>query len=66
MLNDIIVSCEQTLFILDEQGLIRYQRRYEYTPSCIYPYHLERNYADVFEDEERSAENIKAMVEEGK
>jgi len=49
--QDIIVSCESTIFILTEQGEIRYQRRFDFTPSCLKAYHLPRESADVYNDE---------------
>ena len=49
--QDIIVSCESTVFILTEQGEIRYQRRFDFMPSCVKVYHLSRVNADVYNDE---------------
>ena len=38
--QDIVAVCDRTLFVLNEKGSIRYQKRLEYTPSCIKTYHL--------------------------
>ena len=38
--TDIVVSCESLVFILTEKGEIRYQRRFDFMPSCIKTYHL--------------------------
>ena len=35
-------------------GKIRYQRRLEFTPSCLMTYHLNTPGADIYEDENRS------------
>lgn len=51
---DIVVTCDSSLFILTERGHIRYQRRLDYTPSCIKTYHLKTSGSDIFEDENRS------------
>jgi len=40
--RDIVISCEQQVFILTEEGSIRYQRRLDFTPSCLKTYHLDR------------------------
>lgn len=56
--KEVIVSCEQTLFIINAAGQIRYQRRLDYTPSCLLTYHLEKHGADIFEDEERTKESV--------
>lgn len=40
-LKEVLVSCEQTFFILTDKGQIRYQRRLEYVPSCMLSYHLD-------------------------
>ena len=54
--HDIVVVGEQTFFILHEKdGLIRYQRRLEYTPSCVKTYHVPGNNKDIFEYEDRTA-----------
>lgn len=39
------------LFILTEQGEIRYQRRFDFQPSCLKVYHLAKTGADVFDDD---------------
>lgn len=47
------------MFILTDKGKIRYQRRLEYTPSCVTTYHLGKfSTADIFEDNERSATDV--------
>jgi hypothetical protein len=51
---DIVVTCDSSLFILTERGHIRYQRRLDYTPSCIKTYHLKTSGSDIFEDDNRS------------
>jgi hypothetical protein len=33
--HDIVVSCESLVLILTEKGEIRYQRRFDFMPSCI-------------------------------
>ena len=38
--NDIIVLGESTLFILNENGSIRFQKRYSFSPSCFVPYNM--------------------------
>lgn len=48
------ITGDQTYFILNENGEIRYQRRLEYTPSCIQTYHLQKSGADIYEDEMRN------------
>jgi hypothetical protein len=54
--NDIVVVGEQTFFIINESdGKIRYQRRLEYTPSCIKTYHIPGQSKDIYENEERNA-----------
>lgn len=54
-----MVVGEQTFFVLNEaDGKIRYQRRLEYTPSCLKVYHTGKG--DIFESEERKA--IKAKI----
>lgn len=57
--QDIVVIGEQTVFVLNEQeGKIRYQRRLEYTPSCVKTYHVPGN-KDIFESgEERNARQV--------
>ncbi len=46
---------EQNIFVLNEpDGRIRYQRRLEYTPSCLKTYHVPKN-LDIYESEERVA-----------
>ena len=32
---DLTVTGDHTLFVINERGEIRYQRRLEYTPSCV-------------------------------
>jgi hypothetical protein len=50
---DIVVVGEHNIFVLHEMdGKIRYQRRLEYTPSCLKTYHVPKN-LDIFESEER-------------
>lgn len=49
--HDIVVSCESTVLVLTEQGEIRYQRRFDFMPSCLKVYHLLRKGADVFDDD---------------
>lgn len=53
-----MVVGEQTIYILNESdGRIRYQRRLEYTPSCIKTYHVPRN-KDIYETETRLGKNV--------
>lgn len=52
--TDIIVTGETTLFVLNERGEIRYQRRLDYTPSCLQTYHLKKSGTDIYDDEERN------------
>lgn len=53
--NDIVVVGEHTLFVLNEaDGSIRYQRRLDYTPSCIKTFHVPNN-KDIYESEDRNA-----------
>ena len=49
--HDIVVSCEQQVFILTDQGEIRYQRRLDFMPSCLKTYHLPKAGADVFNED---------------
>lgn len=49
--NDIVVSCESLVLILTEKGEIRYQRRFDFMPSCLKTYHLPKHGADVYDDE---------------
>lgn len=57
--QDIVVVGDQTLFIVDESnGRIRYQRRLEYTPSCIKTYHIPGNNKDIYEQEDRIASSV--------
>jgi hypothetical protein len=53
--TDLVVVGEQNIFVLNEpDGRIRYQRRVEYTPSCLKTYHVPKN-LDIYESEERVA-----------
>eukprot|EP00347_Sterkiella_histriomuscorum_P008020 403346677 len=57
--NDIVVVGEQSFFIVQESdGNIRYQRRLEYTPSCIKTYHIPGQNKDIFENEDRQAQTV--------
>ena len=56
--KEVLVSCEQTFFVITEKGQIRYQRRLDYTPSCLLSYHLDAFGADIFEDEERTKDGV--------
>jgi hypothetical protein len=48
------------MFVMNEtDGRIRYQRRLEYTPSCIKTYHVPRN-MDIYETENRLGKNVAA------
>ena len=48
-----MVVGEQTFFVLNESdGRVRYQRRLDYTPSCVKTYHVP-NQKDFYESEER-------------
>ena len=60
-----MVSCDQTVFILTDKGKIRFQRRLEYTPSCLYTYHLGTKGEDIFEDEDRSKRDVLESASEG-
>lgn len=51
---DIVVACDQTFFIANDRGLLRYQRRLEFTPSCLLTYHLPKSGADIYEDDSRN------------
>lgn len=63
--HDIVVVGEQTFFVLNEaEGKIRYQRRLEYTPSCIRTYHIP-SLKDIYESEERSAIEIRSRATSG-
>lgn len=55
---DVVVACDQSLFILTDEGTLRYQKRFEYTPSCLKTYHLSAFGADIYEDHERSAATV--------
>lgn len=47
--HDIVVLGEQSLFILSEHGgKLRYQKRYQFSPSCFVAYHLPRRGADLY------------------
>ena len=52
--KELVVSCEQTIFIVSDKGQIRWQRRLDYTPSCLLTYHLGNYGADIHEDDERT------------
>ena len=56
--NEVVVSGEQTVFVVTDKGQIRYQRRLDYAPSCLMTYHLEAMGADIFEDDERKKEQV--------
>ena len=58
--NEIVVTGEQTLFVITDKGQIRYQRRLDYQPSCLMTYHLEAMGADIFEDDERTKQQVMA------
>lgn len=60
--NEVVVSGEQTVFVVTDKGQIRYQRRLDYTPSCLMTYHLEAMGADIFEDDERKKEQVMAQA----
>jgi hypothetical protein len=51
---DLVVTTDQYLYILTEMGKIRYQRRLDFTPSCLCTYHLNTPGSDIYEDESRS------------
>jgi hypothetical protein len=56
---DIVVVCDQTLFIVNEMGgKLRYQRRLECTPSCIKTYHIPGNNKDIYEHEDRLVSSV--------
>lgn len=57
---------ETTLFILNEQGKIRYQRRLDYTPSCIHTYHLNTTGSDIYEDNYRKRGQVMVEARETK
>ena len=61
--NEVVVSGEQTVFVVTDKGQIRYQRRLDYTPSCLMTYHLEAMGADIFEDDERKKEQVMAQAQ---
>ena len=48
---------------MTEEGNIRYQRRLDFTPSCLKTYHLDRLGSDMFNDGER---NLESMIEEAR
>ena len=60
---EVVVSCEQTIFVLTDKGQIRYQRRLDYTPSCLLTYHLPQYGADFYEDDERTREQLQAQIQ---
>ena len=60
--KELVVTCEQTMFIITHKGQIRFQRRLEFTPSCLLTYHLGKHGADIYEDEERSKEDVERLV----
>lgn len=62
--HDICVTCDSTYFIVNDKGEIRYQRRLEYTPSCIQTYHLSKSGADIYEDDERSRGQVMTEARE--
>lgn len=49
--HDIVITCESMLLILTEKGEIRYQRRFDYMPSCLKVYHLPKKGSDIFDDD---------------
>jgi hypothetical protein len=51
---DVVVTGENTFFVLNDKGEIRYQKRLEYTPSCLKTFHLQKSGADIYEDENRN------------
>ena len=53
-----MVTCDNFICILTERGQIRYQRRLEYTPSCLRTYHLKTSGSDIYEDESRSVGQV--------
>ena len=56
--KEVLVSCEQSIFIITDKGGIRYQRRLDYTPSCLLTYHLDQHGADIYEDDERTKDSV--------
>jgi hypothetical protein len=60
--HDIVAIGEQTMFVINEaDGKIRYQRRLEFTPSCIHTYHIP-TMKDIFESDERSLVEIRSKA----
>lgn len=59
MKHDIVAVCDNTFFVINENGKIRFQKRLEYTPSCVKPYHTPGN-KDIFENNDRSAHIVAA------
>ena len=50
---------EYSLFILKERGgLIRFQKRYSFSPACLITYHLRSEGDDLIVDAETSKEEI--------
>lgn len=63
--HDIVIVGEQTFFVLNENdGKIRYQRRLEFTPSCVHTYHIP-SHKDIYETEERSMVEIRSKAASG-
>lgn len=57
--TDIVVLAETSYFILNENsGAIRYQKRFNYGPSCMINYHLAVNGADLYVEEGRSVKRV--------
>ena len=61
--KELVVTGEQTLFIITDKGQIRFQRRLEFTPSCLLTYHLGKFGADIYEDDERTKEDVQKQVQ---
>ena len=49
---------------MTDRGQIRYQRRLDFTPSCLLTYHLEQYGADIVEDDEseRTRDSVIAQI----
>lgn len=54
-----MVVGEQTFLILSEvNGEIRYQRRLEFTPSCVKTFHVPGQNKDIYEAEDRTGSAV--------
>lgn len=54
------------MFVLNEKGHIRYQRRLEYSPSCLMVYNLPTSGGDIYEDNMRTVGQVMTDARETK